>query len=83
MMTARYRAFLSYSHRDAAVARRVHGALEGWRVDAGLVGRATPVGAVPAPDLPRLLMPRLVADRGHLLSRFEDHLQPSRGLGTA
>ena len=48
MMTARYRAFLSYSHRDAAVARRVHGALEGWRVDAGLVGRATPVGAVPA-----------------------------------
>src|ERR1700722_19401500 len=45
--SCRYRAFLSYSHRDGAVAKRLHGHLEGFRVDKDLVGRETTMGAVP------------------------------------
>lgn len=44
----RYRAFLSYSHRDSAWAKWLHAALEGYRIDQTLVGRETPVGPVPA-----------------------------------
>jgi tetratricopeptide (TPR) repeat protein len=43
----RYRAFLSYSHRDKAWCQWLHGALEGYRIDKDLVGRATAAGAVP------------------------------------
>ena len=45
--TTRYRAFLSYSHRDAAWGRWFHRALESYRIDKGLVGRQTAVGPVP------------------------------------
>jgi tetratricopeptide (TPR) repeat protein len=43
----KYRAFLSYSHRDTAWAKWLHKALEGYRIDKDIVGRATPVGPVP------------------------------------
>jgi tetratricopeptide (TPR) repeat protein len=43
----KYRAFLSYSHADATVAKRVHTRFEGFRIDKDLVGRATPAGPVP------------------------------------
>jgi tetratricopeptide (TPR) repeat protein len=43
----KYRAFLSYSHRDKAWAKWLHAALEGYRIDKELVGRQTPVGPVP------------------------------------
>ena len=43
----KYRAFLSYSHRDKAWGKWLHGALEGYHVDKDLVGRETPVGPVP------------------------------------
>jgi tetratricopeptide (TPR) repeat protein len=43
----KYRAFLSYSHRDTAWGKWLHAALEGYRVDKDLVGRATPAGPVP------------------------------------
>jgi len=43
----KYRAFISYSHRDAPWARWLHNALERYRVDRDLVGRATPAGSVP------------------------------------
>lgn len=43
----RFRAFISYSHRDKAVAASLHRALEGYRVPAKLVGRDTAVGPVP------------------------------------
>src|SRR4030095_13941762 len=43
----KYRAFLSYSHRDAAWAKWLHGALERYRIDTYLVGRQTATGAVP------------------------------------
>ena len=43
----RYRAFLSYSHRDTAWGKWLHSALESYRIDKDLVGRQTPAGLVP------------------------------------
>ncbi len=43
----KYRAFLSYSHRDAGWAKWLHSALENYRVDKDLVGRPTDWGPVP------------------------------------
>ena len=43
----RYLAFLCYSHRDAAVARKLHRDIESYRVPRRLVGRRTRRGAVP------------------------------------
>jgi tetratricopeptide (TPR) repeat protein len=45
---ARYRAFLSYSHKDAAAAGRLHRRLEAYRIPRRLVGRETARGPVPA-----------------------------------
>jgi len=44
----KFRAFLSYSHRDKAWGAWLHRALERYRIGKDLVGRATPVGPVPA-----------------------------------
>jgi len=44
---ARYRAFISYSHRDAAFGRRLHRRLEAYRLPRRLVGQATPHGPAP------------------------------------
>ena len=46
-MTRRYKAFLSYSHRDSEFAGWLHKTLEAWRVPRDLVGRATPRGSIP------------------------------------
>jgi tetratricopeptide (TPR) repeat protein len=43
----KYRAFLSYSHRDAGWAKWLHGRLEAFHFDKYLVGRETSVGPVP------------------------------------
>jgi tetratricopeptide (TPR) repeat protein len=43
----RYRAFMSYSHHNAAWAKWLHKSLEGYRIDKDLVGRETPAGPVP------------------------------------
>ncbi len=43
----KYRAFLSYSHRDSTWAKWLHKALEAYRIDKDLVGRETPAGPVP------------------------------------
>lgn len=45
--THHYFAFLSYSHRDAAMARWLHEELEKFRVPSHLVGRITDNGTVP------------------------------------
>lgn len=45
---ARYRAFISYSHRDAAFGRRLHGRLERYAFPRRLVGRPGRLGLVPA-----------------------------------
>ncbi|KQY35880.1 hypothetical protein ASD21_00430 [Caulobacter sp. Root1455] len=44
---ARYRAFISYSHRDAVFGRQLHGRLERYALPGRLVGRETPRGNVP------------------------------------
>ena len=56
----RYRAFISYSHADQAWARRLHRALETYRVPTRLVGQATRKG-----DVPRRLTP-IFRDRDDL-----------------
>jgi len=43
----RYTAFLSYSHKDAAAAARLHRRLEAYRLPRRLVGAQTPRGPVP------------------------------------
>src|SRR5262245_5980001 len=43
----RYRAFLSYSHRDSAWGKWLHYALENYRIDKDLIGRETHRGPVP------------------------------------
>jgi tetratricopeptide (TPR) repeat protein len=43
----RYTAFLSYSHKDAAEAARIHRRLESYRLPKRLVGRETDRGQVP------------------------------------
>lgn len=43
----RYRAFISYCHRDQAVAIRLHHALESYAIPSKLVGRVTEAGEVP------------------------------------
>ena len=47
MPTIKYRAFLSYSHRDTAWAKWLHKALESYRIDKDLVGRQTAHGPIP------------------------------------
>lgn len=44
---ARYGAFISYNHADRAAARRLHRALERYRIPAKLVGREAAFGPVP------------------------------------
>ncbi len=58
--TPRYRAFISYSHVDEAMARRLHRWLETYRIPARLVGRTTMRG-----DVPRRLAP-VFRDRAEL-----------------
>ena len=43
----KYRAFISYCHRDTPWARWLHNALERYRIDRDLVGRESPTGPVP------------------------------------
>jgi len=62
-----YRAFISYSHADAAAVRWLHRAIETYRLPAKIVGRPTPLG--PAP---RRLIP---------LFRDRDELPASGDLG--
>jgi tetratricopeptide (TPR) repeat protein len=45
--SARYRAFISYSHRDSKWAEWLHRKLETYRLPQAIVGRDTPFGPVP------------------------------------
>jgi tetratricopeptide (TPR) repeat protein len=42
-----YVAFISYSHADSSVAKRLHAWLESYRIPERLVGRESPLGRVP------------------------------------
>jgi len=44
----KYAAFISYSHADSAVAKRLHRWLESYTLPRRLVGRESPLGSVPA-----------------------------------
>jgi tetratricopeptide (TPR) repeat protein len=48
MPTFRYRAFISYSHRDKAWAAWLHKALEAYAIPRRLVGQTTAIGVTPA-----------------------------------
>jgi tetratricopeptide (TPR) repeat protein len=43
----KYRAFLSYSHKDTGWAKWLHTRLENFPIDKDLIGRVTPLGPVP------------------------------------
>lgn len=45
--TFKYRAFISYSHRDTPWARWLHSALERYHIDRDLVGRESSTGSLP------------------------------------
>ncbi|HVZ22833.1 MAG TPA: toll/interleukin-1 receptor domain-containing protein, partial [Vicinamibacterales bacterium] len=47
MNAFRYRAFLSYSHRDAGWAEWLHHAIETYSVPPRMVGLRTPAGVIP------------------------------------
>ena len=64
--TLKYRAFLSYSHADTNVAKRVHARLEAFRIDKDLIGRATQSGPVPE-SLRPIFRDRLEFDAGSSL----------------
>src|SRR5580698_7505363 len=64
--TIRYRAFLSYSHKDAAWGKWLHRALENYRIDRDLVGRETPFGRIP-PNLRPIFVDRDDFASGHSL----------------
>ena len=42
-----YRAFISYSHKDQKIAKRLHREVESYRIPTKLVGKTTGVGKVP------------------------------------
>jgi hypothetical protein len=64
---ARYAAFLSYSHKDAAEARWLHRRLESYRLPRRLVGSAGERGEVPARLVP-IFLDREELPAGHDLS---------------
>ena len=43
----KYRAFLSYSHKNTRAAKKLHKGLEGFRIDKDLRGRETSAGVIP------------------------------------
>ena len=76
--TFKYRAFLSYSHRDTRWAKWMHAALEGYRIDKDLAGRPTPAGAVPK-SLRPIFRDREDFSAGHSLTeQTEAALEASR-----
>ena len=76
----RYRAFISYSHRDARWARWLHRALEGYAVPRRLVGAAGEFGPVPSRLRPVFRDRDELASAGDLGQRVKDALAASEAL---
>lgn len=78
--TPRYWAFLSYSHKDSAVADWLHGALESYRVPRSLVGRETATGFIPPGFSPIFRDRHELAASGDLGHTIREALAASRCL---
>ena len=76
----RYRAFLSYSHKDSETAAWLHGALEKYRVPRALVGRETAAGTIPAHLNPIFRDRHELAASGDLGHTIREALAASRCL---
>lgn len=76
----RYRAFISYSHRDAAWAAWLHRALETYRVPSRLVGKHTAAGITPRRLLPIFRDRDELASATDLGSRVREALAQSANL---
>ncbi len=77
---AKYWAFISYSHRDAQVARNLQRTLETYRMPRRLVGQMTPAGEVPARLRPVFLDRDELQAGADLKAIVSDALQQSRYL---
>ena len=77
---ARYKAFISYSHADEAWATWLHKALEAYRVPTKLVGRESPVGAIPKKLFPIFKDRDELASAHQLGSELEKALHDSASL---
>ncbi len=78
--TQRYWAFLSYSHKDSAVADWLHGALENYRVPSVLVGKQTAAGTIPSGFSPIFRDRHELAASGDLGHTIREALAASRCL---
>ena len=76
----RYRAFISYSHRDAAWATWLHRALESYRVPSRLVGKRTSAGITPRRLVPIFRDREELATATDLGSRVREALAQSANL---
>ena len=75
-----YRAFISYSHRDQALALKIHRALESYRIPAKLIGRVTGLGPVPRRLRPIFRDREELPASGDLSAELSAALQQSRFL---
>ena len=75
-----YRAFISYSHADAATANWLHRVLEAYRVPAKLVGLDTPLGPVPRRLLPIFKDREELAASGDLSDGLRNSLAAAQSL---
>ena len=76
----RYRAFISYSHKDRAIGDRLFRRLDGYRPPKPLVGRETRLGPVPAKLYPIFRDREELASAPDLTARIRDSLAASDHL---
>ena len=76
----RYRAFMSYSHSDAAVATRLHRSLENYRVPKRLRGTPGEFGPVPERLSPIFRDREELASSADLSKRVQDALSQSDAM---
>ncbi|MBT8062695.1 MAG: toll/interleukin-1 receptor domain-containing protein, partial [Gammaproteobacteria bacterium] len=76
----RYKAFISYSHRDEKWASWLHKALESYRLPRQLVGRTTRYGEVPARFYPVFRDRDELSSGASLSDRVSEALDESESL---
>src|SRR5919112_521455 len=76
----RYMAFLSYSHRDSAIADWLHEELEEFRVPTRLVGKLTDHGPIPKRLAPIFRDRKELAAASDLSDEIEEAIAASRFL---